>query len=161
MKARINRMQLRQVDPVLRIIRAHDPFDGECAKRYFNLYFDDPTRLDSSDEDNYIAVEESRGEVAGVVGFSPDKYGTPDTYWINWLYVDSRFRRAGIGAKLLDFIIDRVRSRKARKLYLDTSSDPIYEAAVALYERFGFQIEGRLKDYYDPNEDYLIFGLVL
>lgn len=161
MKAHIEKMQRRHVDPVIRIISAHDPFDGECAKRYFDLYFDDQTRLDSSDEDNYVAVDGSAGEVAGVVGFSPDKYGTPDIYWINWLYVDNRLRRAGIGSKLLDFIIDRVRSRKARKLYLDTSSDPIYDAAIALYDRFGFQIEGRLKDYYDPNEDYLIFGLVL
>ena len=62
---------------------------------------------------------------------------------------------------LLQHVIDNVRQLDVRKLYVDTSSDVAYGNAVRLYERFGFREEGRLLDYYEAGEDFLIMGLEL
>ena len=36
---------------------------------------------------------------------------------------------------------------------------PIYQDAVELYERFGFQVEGVLADYYEEGEDSIMLGM--
>ena len=54
-------------------------------------------------------------------------------------------------------VLDDLRARGARKLYLDTGARG-YEAAVAFYTRYGFAEEARLPDYYADGEDCLILA---
>ena len=146
---------------VVAIIRAHDAFDGQRSQWYFNEYFGDKQRMHSDDQQNHVVVHRETGAVVGVCGFSPDKYKTPNIFWLNWLYIDSGYQRQGLGGMLLEHALHCLRSRNCRKLYLDTSSDPKYQPAMDFYAKAGFDVEGRLKDYYDPGEDYLILGKVL
>lgn len=161
MNYQIRSMVQADTAAVIKIIKAHDSFDGERSQWYFDEYFEDDIRVRSETEENYVAVDEKSGTVMGVCGFGPDKYKTPEMYWLNWFYVDEQFRRDGLGTKLYEHALSRLRRQKCRKLYLDTSSDPIYEAALAFYKRNGFREEGRLTDYYDEGEDFLIYGLEL
>jgi len=62
---------------------------------------------------------------------------------------------------LLQHVVENVQRLNTRKLYVDTSSDAGYNNAVRLYQRFGFREEGRLVDYYEIGEDFLILGLSL
>ena len=148
-------------DEALRIISAHEPTDGECAARYYAEYFGDPQRIASADEEPLVAVEEGGGAVIGVCGFQPDAYVTPGIYWLSWFYVDESCRGRGVGTALLHSVIESVSALGARKLFVDTSSDPIYEDAVGFYEHFGFQVEGVLTDYYEEGEDSVFLGLRL
>lgn len=157
MSYQIRPMTERDVDAAVRIVNGHEPSDGECAARYYAEYFGDPERVASADEEPLVAVEEG-GVVVGVCGFQPDSYFTPDIYWLSWFYVDESCRGRGVGSALLQRVIESVSAFGARKLFVDTSSDPIYENAVELYERFGFQVEGVLTDYYDEGEDFLMLG---
>ena len=54
-----------------------------------------------------------------------------------------------------------MRSLQIRRVLLDTSNDPKHARAIAMYERFGFKLEGTLPDYYQPGESMVIFGLTL
>ena len=45
----------------------------------------------------------------------------------------------GVGKQILQTIIDAARKRGISRLSLETGSGPTFEAAKALYERFGFQ----------------------
>jgi ribosomal protein S18 acetylase RimI-like enzyme len=153
----IRKMTESDIDEAVRIITAHEPTDGDCAARYYAEYFGDPERTASADEEPLVAVEET-GCVVGMCGFQPDAYFTPGIYWVSWFYVDAACRGRGVGSALLQRVVESVSAFGARKLFVDTSSDPIYGVAVELYERFGFQVEGVLTDYYQEGEDSLFLG---
>lgn len=148
------------IEEIVKIITAHQKKDGSLALEYYKQYFADSARLQSKRERNSVAVAED-GQIVGMNGFRPDQYDWPDILWLSWFYVAEHSRKKGIGSLLLRNVISEVRAFRIRKLFLDTSSDESYEAAVRLYRQFGFQEEGRLIDYYGPDEDYLIFGLKL
>ena len=58
--------------------------------------------------------------------------------------------RRGVGARLLDHIIARARSRGLRRLSLETGSGPAFEPALALYRRRGF-VDGGPYAAYEQN----------
>lgn len=57
------------------------------------------------------------------------------------------FLRRGVANALLDYIIAEARSRKLRRLSLETGSGPAFDAALALYRRRGFVDGGVFGDY--------------
>jgi len=154
----IKAMTPRDITEIVKIIKSHDAFDGDRAATYFEAYFADRDRRKSPTEKNYVLSPAPAEPVVGIGGFMPDRYNTPDIYWITWLYVKETYRGRRYGLQLLQYVVGRLERLKARKLYLDTSNDPIYRSAIALYQSFGFQKEGVLKDYYRKGEDFLIFG---
>lgn len=153
----LREMTVEDVGVVLTIIRAHQEDDGRLARKYFDSVFGDTER--ARRETNFVAVDRATGEVAGVGGFGPDSMEWPGILWLRWLYVAEEHRGRGLGGRLLRRILEGAASRGARKVYLDTSSDESYAAAIAMYEKYGFRLEGRLADYYEAGEDYLIYGL--
>lgn len=158
MSKRIREMTEKDVRAIVAIIRSHDSLDGKFAARYFKRYFSDPARRRSRDEKCYVAEDKATGRPVAVSGFLMDKYPTPRIHWLNWTYVDKSVRRGGLGSMLLDHVIDRVRRRGSRKLYLDTGGSPKYAAARAFYGRHGFRVEGTLRDYFPGREDCVIMA---
>jgi putative acetyltransferase len=55
--------------------------------------------------------------------------------------------RKGAAAAILARIIDEARARGLRRLSLETGRGPSFDAAVALYRRFGFVNGGAFGDY--------------
>jgi ribosomal protein S18 acetylase RimI-like enzyme len=43
-------------------------------------------------------------------------------------------------------------------MYAETSGRPQYEPTRAFYERMGYQVAARLKDFYAPGDDKVIFA---
>ena len=156
----IREMTVADIDAVVAIIRSHEETDGELAERYYHEYFGSDD-AESERERSVVGIVEETGKIAGVSGWYPDKYDWPGILWLNWFYVREDCRGRGVGRMLLQHVVDAARRLDTRKLYVDTSSDPAYGRAVDLYEGFGFREEGRLTDYYDGGEDYLILGLDL
>ena len=156
MDTNIRKMEKSDLNAVVKIIHRHDPDDGKCARRYFSQYFSSPKRVKSPDEEHYVIIEAETGKILGVSGHALDECETQGIYWLGWTYVDQKFRRCGLGRKLLGHVFKQIRG--TRKVYLDTSSDDKYADAREFYEHFGFQMEGRLKDYYGVKEDRLYYA---
>lgn len=57
--------------------------------------------------------------------------------------------RRGVGAVLLEHVIAEARRRSCERLSLETGSGPGFEAAHALYRKFGFVKCGPFADYRD------------
>jgi putative acetyltransferase len=65
-------------------------------------------------------------------------------------------RRSGIGAAMLQHIMQQARSRGVRRLSLETGSFAFFAPARALYARHGFEECGPFADYkLDPNSTFM------
>jgi ribosomal protein S18 acetylase RimI-like enzyme len=87
-------------------------------------------------------------------GAIPCTSGSFDLYWIA---VDPRFQRQGIGAMLMADVESRIAAAGGERIYIDTSGRGQYEPTRAFYERNGFRCEARLKDFYAPGDDRVIY----
>lgn len=69
-------------------------------------------------------------------------------------------RGRGLGSALLDTVLERARGRGVRELFLEVRESNA--TAISMYERRGFELLGRRRDYYQrPNEDALNMRLRL
>jgi ribosomal-protein-alanine N-acetyltransferase len=67
------------------------------------------------------------------------------------------FRRKGVGEAVLRDILDKVTKEGASGIFLEVR--PSNRAARSLYEKLGFKILGKKKNYYQsPDEDALVMG---
>ena len=55
--------------------------------------------------------------------------------------------RKGVGARILEQIIEEARARDLTRLSLETGSGPSFEPALAMYRKRGFQSGGAFSDY--------------
>ena len=74
------------------------------------------------------------------------------------LVVAAAHRRRGFGMQLLTSLITTSRQRNVERILLEVRESNM--AARALYEKLGFQVNGRRKAYYShPQEEALMFVL--
>ena len=79
---------------------------------------------------------------------------------INNFAVRAEYRRLGIGAALLNRVLDEARRHSANAAFLEVRSTN--RAAQALYEKSGFRAIARRANYYsEPMEDAVVMTLVL
>ncbi len=79
---------------------------------------------------------------------------------INNVAVRPEYRRRGIGAGLLNRVMEEAKRRHAHAAFLEVRS--ANHAAQALYEKSGFRAIARRADYYsEPREDAVVMSLVL
>jgi ribosomal protein S18 acetylase RimI-like enzyme len=102
-------------------------------------------------------VEDDRELVAGYEchGPTPLTVGTYDLYWIA---VDPACQGAGFGRALLSFAENDVRAAGGRLLLIETSSQESYGDTIRFYEKSGYPLEARIKGFYRPGDDKLIFA---
>ncbi|MGI6308642.1 MAG: ribosomal protein S18-alanine N-acetyltransferase [Dethiobacteria bacterium] len=97
----------------------------------------------------FVARLKDEGKVIGYGGI----WVLLDEAHITTLAVHSLYRRAGTGSLLLSCLLKEALSRGARQVFLEVRDSN--QAARALYEKFGFEMIGRRKNYY-YHEDALI-----
>jgi ribosomal protein S18 acetylase RimI-like enzyme len=116
--------------------------------------------LADGEESGYLTyVLESTSDPFPIVGYicfgeAPLTVGTYDLYWIA---VDTKHHRGGYGKKLVKFAEEDIARRGGRMLLIETSSQETYGATIKFYEGTGYDIAARIKDYYKPGDDKLIF----
>ncbi|MGN0969539.1 MAG: ribosomal protein S18-alanine N-acetyltransferase [Evtepia sp.] len=103
-----------------------------------------------NDTASFIVAEGEDGQVLGYAGL----HVILDEGYIDNVAVRPTCRRQGIADCLLDVFC---RFGQANLAFLTLEVRPSNTAAVALYEKHGFQEAGRRKDYYEnPKEDALL-----
>ena len=94
------------------------------------------------------------GETGAVLGYA-GLLAMMDEGYITNVAVFPEYRRCGIAAKIIEVFMNFARGNQLSFLTLEVR--PSNEAAIALYQRFGFEEVGRRRNYYDlPKEDALI-----
>ena len=101
----------------------------------------------------YVIVHNPDGRVIGYIIL----WCIQDEVQISNFAVHPEYRRAGVGQAVLKHILEKVKEEGARGIFLEVR--PSNRAALALYDKLGFQILGVRKNYYlSPVEDALIMG---
>jgi ribosomal protein S18 acetylase RimI-like enzyme len=103
------------------------------------------------------SVSEDSAEVLGYVCFGPTPL-TESTFDLYWIAVDKLKHRGGVGKKLLKFTEEETVRRGGRMLLIETSSQETYGGTIQFYERSEYELVGKIKEYYKPGDDKLIFA---
>lgn len=113
--------------------------------------------LTKNDQKDYIIyVAEHAGQAVGYVCYGPTP-ATEGTFDLYWIAVSPKLHNLGIGRKLLKFTEEEVSRRAGRLLIIETSSQEKYAPTQGFYLRNGYVIEARIKDFYKPGDDRLIY----
>jgi ribosomal protein S18 acetylase RimI-like enzyme len=83
---------------------------------------------------------------------------TEGVYDLYWIVVDRGGQGRGYGRRLLELVEDQVRRRRGRKLLIETSSQESYGATIRFYERSGYELVARIRDFYKAGDDKLVFS---
>jgi ribosomal protein S18 acetylase RimI-like enzyme len=116
--------------------------------------------LDGSlDQHCWIVLEDEELGVAGAAYYAPEPFG--DRVWnLYFLAVAADQHRSGAGGALIGHVDVELRRRgeeEARVLIVETSSLDGYEAARRFYRKHGFDEEARVREFYGPGDDKVVF----
>ncbi len=116
--------------------------------------------LDGSLEGHrWLVAPGTQQDLAGAAYYAPEPYA--DRLWnLYFLAVQPDQHRRGVGAALVAEVERSLREAgesNARVLLVETSSTAQYEAARRFYLRNGFAEEARIRDFYGPGDDKVVF----
>ena len=140
---------------ILSLIRNHERYDVEFAKRYYNIYFGE----DEITEKDKVYIAKIDENLVGVIGFCRDYLLTDYSYWLGWFVVDKKYRgnkNYKVAKKLLNKVKDELRKRNIKKLFVSTEDNNT--RAKSFYAKNDFRTEAVLRDYYGEKEDQLILS---
>lgn len=111
-------------------------------------------------KDYIIRVLEEEGRVLGYycVGPTPATEATFDLYWIA---VDPVAQGKGVGAQLDRHAVELITQRGGGLVIAETSSRPAYDGTRAFYLHRGYAELARIREYYRPGDDLVVFGKYL
>ena len=131
------RFRWRQVDPVLALEEAL--FEDE--RRSAGLFWSELGQVDT----RHYVVALDGDRVVGYAGLCD----YPDEAWVQTMAVAPTAQGAGVGAALLQDLLDEADRRGQRTVALDVRADN--EPAQRLYARHGFARTGVRRGYYQPS----------
>lgn len=99
----------------------------------------------------YFMVLEDTGEVRATVAISPDPE-RPGVCFLKRLYLDSRLRGTGAGARLLEWFFETAHGLGMTRTEL--WSDVRFERAHAFYRKHGFRNDGEMREMDDSWQPY-------
>lgn len=115
--------------------------------------------LDGTLSDHHWVVAETGGVVTGGGYYAPEPFG--DRVWnLYFLAVHPDVHGQGVGGRIVRYLVDHLRSAgegTARVLLVETSSTDAYERARSFYVARGFVEEARIREYYGPGDDKVVF----
>ena len=116
--------------------------------------------LTRPDQRDYVIYVYQADRVLGYycIGPTPATIGTFDLYWIA---VDPSAQGRGIGAALQSHAEGLVRSLGGRLILAETSSQAKYKNTRKFYLHQGYAQVSRIRGYYSPDDDLVVFGKYL
>jgi len=99
----------------------------------------------------------------GIMGFScyGPIPGTASSFDLYWIAVHRRHQRKRLGNVILEETEARIRSLGGTRVYAETSGRDLYHPTRSFYDGNGYAQEARIKNYYGPGDDQVIYGKVL
>jgi ribosomal protein S18 acetylase RimI-like enzyme len=135
---------------ILRSTPEFKPSEVVVAEEVIDSYLYDP-----GGASYYALVAELDSAIAGYICYGPTPL-TEGTWDIYWVAVAPEKQDKGIGGALLTHAEDGIKETGGRLAIIETSSQPEYEKTRRFHLRHGYQLIGRIPDFYAPGDDKLI-----
>jgi len=116
--------------------------------------------IEEGEESGYIfAVLETGDADTKVRGYAcygpvPLTQGVYDLYWI---VVDPSSQKTGLGQRLIQYVEQDILGRGGRMILIETSSQETYGATIRFYERSGYHLAARIRNFYKIGDDKLVY----
>jgi len=151
----IRKFEKEDIAPLADIVRETKVFHKEEVDVAIELMEIAANDKDQKDYLLYSYVDDE-GCLQGYycVGPTPMTLSTYDLYWIA---VHPRVHRKKIGRELLEHCEQQVQNMGGSLLVVETSSQPKYEPTRKFYLRYQYKESARIKDYYAPGDDLVIY----
>lgn len=132
------------------VIKAVDLFPAEMLPEMAAPW------LDGSTAALWLVADNGTG-----LAFAAPERLTDGTWNLLLLAVDPVRQGQGIGRRLVDAVEKALRTKGVRLLLVETSGIPGFVGQRRFYTRIGYQREARIRNYYQPGEDKVIFTKTL
>lgn len=125
-------------------------FANELEVIYIQRILEDNFKTSITDDPfvHYLKYEDNG--IKGILSYSL----IYDRIEINYLWVDILCRKNGIGKLLLSYLEKIIKRNQIENISLEVSCKN--EVAIALYQKFGFKIVARRKNYYHGDDAFLM-----
>jgi ribosomal protein S18 acetylase RimI-like enzyme len=153
MTIKVRQMTRRDKPALMKILRStpeFKPSEVVVAEEVINSYLRDPRG-----SGYYALVAELDSAIAGYICYGPAPL-TEGTWDIYWIAVSAEKQDKGIGGALLAYAEGRIREIQGRLAIIETSSKPEYEKTRRFHLSHGYEVIGRIPDFYAPGDDKLI-----
>ncbi len=151
----IRKMISQDRDVILDIIENTNMFtqaEIDVAMELIDIFL-----IHKEQKDYIIYVAENEGkEVVGYLCYGPTP-ATEGTFDLYWIAVSPNMQNQGIGKELLAYVENEILKQNGRLIIIETSSQPKYAPTHQFYTKNNYQIEARIKDFYRPGDNRLIF----
>ena len=141
-------------DSLARMLQRIEQFKPDEVEVALELIDDSIRDARASGYETLVAAEND--DIVGYICFGPTPM-TERTFDLYWIAVDPAQQGRGLGNALYPAFAEQLRARGPAQVRIETSSQESYAATGGFYERLGFTIDGRLRDFYAPGDDLLIF----
>lgn len=128
---------------VVAIIKRHSQSDYMGYVTFNEKYI-----LEKMKKNNFFFIAQDNKKVIGCLRAS---IVDVDLAEIRQICVDEGYRKKGVATKLLEVALDLLKRKGMRKIVARSKSDNA--AAIALFEKFGFEQEGYFKEHYRKGID--------
>jgi ribosomal protein S18 acetylase RimI-like enzyme len=103
-----------------------------------------------------VVVAETDSRIVGYLAYGPTPL-TEGTWDLYWAAVSREQQGRGTGSALVAHAEVEIRKSKGRLAIIETSSKPDYERTRCFHRKMGYEVACRIKDFYAPDDDKLIF----
>jgi len=160
--APVLRDQPRPADParVGRLVAASGFFSADEVEVAVSLVDEALAKGCAESGYHFVFADDAAGGLAGYACFGPIA-GTLESGDLYWIAVDPSLRGQRLGTLLLAESERRLAKLGVRRVYVETSSRPLYEPTRAFYLARGYRLEATLERFYGPADGKLIFVRVL
>lgn len=149
----IRELRREDVEPLKKILKATNVFRDEEIIVAVELM-----EATLGQRDDYVqrTIVDGKNVVQGYycIGLTPMTQSTFDLYWIA---VNPEYHGKGLGRQLLLHSEDLIRSMNGTLIVVETSSLPKYEPTRKFYVRNQYLETARIRDYYAPGDDLMIY----
>ena len=102
-----------------------------------------------NDSHSFFLVAKENNDIIGYISSTIDEYSEI----LNFFVVD-KYRRKGIGEKLLTKVIDEAIRNNSKSIYLEVNE--INQNAISLYLKKGFKKDHIRKNYYNDHDAFVL-----
>lgn len=103
-----------------------------------------------------VVIENEQGAVVGYMCYGPTPMaeGVVDLYW---MAVHPGKHRQGYGKALIQWLEKAIQEKKGRLIVVETSARDKYAITRNFYQRLGYVENARIRDFYSPGDDLVIY----